>query len=70
MNGLKMSFSLLALLLVLPVACSKSGADGDGDESPRPYNKAAPETPAPVQPEGKGFVSARISAMACSRSGS
>lgn len=58
MNRFKMSFSLLALLLLVFVACSKSGADNDGDEneSPPAENKVAPETPAPVQREGKSFV--------------
>ena len=58
MNRLKIGFSVFALLLLLFVACSKSGADDDGDEneSPRGENKVAPETPAPLQSAGKGFV--------------
>ena len=58
MNRLNMSFSVLALMLLVFVACSKSGADNDGDEneSPPAENKVAPETPAPLQPEGKTFV--------------
>ncbi len=57
MNRLKVSVSVFALLLLL-VACSKSGADndGDGNESPRAENKIAPETPAPLQPEGQELV--------------
>src|SRR5258708_7504032 len=58
MNRLKISFSVLALLLLLFVACSKSGADDDGDEdgSHPAENKVVPETPAPLQPAGKEFV--------------
>lgn len=58
MNRHKVSFGVLALSLLLFVACSKSGAndDGDEDESPRSENKVAPEAPAPVQPAGKDFV--------------
>jgi hypothetical protein len=53
-----MSFSVLALLLLVFIACSKSGAhdDGDENESPRAENKVLPETPAPVQPTGKEFL--------------
>src|SRR6185369_11882514 len=55
MNRLKMSFGLLALLLLVFVSCSKSGADNDGDEdgSHPAENMVVPETPAPVQPAGK-----------------
>ena len=58
MNRLKMSFGLLALLLLVFVSCSKSGADNDGDEdgSHPAENKVVPETPAPVQPAGKEFL--------------
>ncbi len=58
MNRLKVSFGVLALSLLLFVACSKSGANDDGDEneSPRAANKVEPEAPAPVQPPGKDFV--------------
>jgi Domain of Unknown Function (DUF1080) len=56
MNRLKMSFGLLALLLLVFVACSKSGADGDEDGSHPAENKVMPETPAPLQPEGKEFL--------------
>jgi hypothetical protein len=54
MNRLKMSFGLLALLLLVFVACSKSGADNDGSHPAE--NKVAPETPAPLQATGKEFV--------------
>src|SRR6266404_1755987 len=58
MNRLKVSFSIFAMVVLLLAACSKSGADNDGDEdkSPEPENKVAPETPAPLQPAGKEFV--------------
>lgn len=56
MIRLKFSFSVLALLLLVFVACGRSGADNDGDESPRAENKVAPETSAPLQPAGKEFV--------------
>ena len=58
MKRLKVSFSIFALVVLLLAACSKSGADDDGDEdkSPEPENKIAPETPAPPQPAGKEFV--------------
>ncbi|HWO00545.1 MAG TPA: family 16 glycoside hydrolase [Blastocatellia bacterium] len=57
MNGLKLSFSVLALLVLVVAACSKSGADdGDEDGSPRPENKVVPEAPAPVQSAGKEFL--------------
>jgi 3-keto-disaccharide hydrolase len=57
MNRLNIGFSIFALLLVL-VACSKSGADDDGNESesPRAENKIAAEPPAPLQSAGKEFV--------------
>ncbi|SRR6266404_3288401 len=55
MNRLKMSFGLLVLLLLIFVACSKSGADGDEDGSHPAENKVVPETPAPVQTAGKEF---------------
>jgi hypothetical protein len=58
MNRLKMSFSVLALLLLVFVACSKSGAHDDGDEdgSHPAENKVAPEAPAPLQPAGLEFL--------------
>src|SRR6266446_6655124 len=58
MNRLKIGFSVFALLLLLLVACGKSGADDDGDEndSHRAENTIEPETPAPLQPAGKEFV--------------
>ena len=58
MNRLNIGVSVFALLLLLFVACSKSGADDDGDEggSPRAENKVAPEIPAPLQSAGKEFV--------------
>ena len=58
MNRLNIGVSVFALLLLLFVACSKSGADDDGDEggSPRAENKVAPEAPAPLQSAGKEFV--------------
>ena len=58
MNTFKMSFGLLALLLLVFVGCSKSGADNDGDEdgSHPAENKVMPETPAPLQPVGKEFL--------------
>lgn len=58
MIRLKVSFAVLTLSLLLFVACSKSGAndDGDEDESPRAENKVQPEAPAPVQAAGKEFV--------------
>src|SRR5437016_5409036 len=45
MNRFKIGFSVFALLLLLLIACSKSGADDDGDEneSPRAENKVAPD---------------------------
>src|SRR5712691_4670991 len=57
MNRLKISFSVFALLLLL-VACGKSGASNDGAAvaSGGAENKVAPETPAPLQPGGKEFV--------------
>jgi hypothetical protein len=56
MNRLKMIFGLLALLLLVFAACSKSGAN-DGDEgSHPPENKVEPEAPAPLQPAGKEFL--------------
>ena len=58
MNRLKMSYGLLALLLLVFVSCSKSGADNDGDEDgSRPAeNKVVPETAAPLQAAGKEFL--------------
>jgi len=58
MSRLKIGLGVFALLLLLLVACGKSGADDDGDEneSPRAENKVAPETPAPLQSAGKEFV--------------
>ena len=57
MNRLKMTLSVLALLLLVFVACSKSGADdGDEDGSHRAEGTVVPETPAPVQPAGKEFL--------------
>ena len=58
MSSVKISLSVLALLLLVFVGCSKSGADDDGDDnrSHQPENKVAPETPAPVQPAGKEFA--------------
>jgi hypothetical protein len=56
MNRLKMSFGLLALLLLIFIACSKSGADGDEDGSHPAENKVVPETPAPRQAAGKEFL--------------
>jgi len=56
MIRLEMSFLVLGLLLLVVVACSKSGAD-DGDEvgSHPAENKVVPETAAPLQPAGKEF---------------
>lgn len=58
MNRLKVSFSVFGLLLLLLVACSKSGADDDGDKngSPRAANAVAPEASAPLQQAGKEFL--------------
>lgn len=58
MTRIKMSLSVLALLLLFCAACSKSGADDDGDENelPRSENKVVPETPGTVQPAGKEFL--------------
>ncbi|HSB08611.1 MAG TPA: family 16 glycoside hydrolase [Blastocatellia bacterium] len=58
MNRLKISFSVLALLLLVFVACSRSGADDDGDEdgSDRAETKVVAETPAPLQAAGKEFL--------------
>jgi 3-keto-disaccharide hydrolase len=58
MNRLKMSSSVLALLLLIFVACGKSGANGNGDEnaSHPAENNVVPETPAPMQPTGKEFL--------------
>lgn len=58
MNRFTISLSLLALLLLVFVGCSKSGAYDDGDEaaSHPAENKVAPETPAPIQPAGKEFL--------------
>jgi hypothetical protein len=57
MNRLKVSVSVFALLLLL-IACSKGGAENDGDEneSPSAENKVAPEVAAPLQPAGKEVV--------------
>ena len=54
MNRLKITFGLLALLLLIFVACGKSGADGD--EAQPAENKVVPETPAPLQAAGKEFL--------------
>jgi len=58
MNRANIGFSVLALSLLLPVACGKSGAANDAgkDESSSAANKVSPETPAPVQSAGKEFV--------------
>jgi hypothetical protein len=56
MNRLKMSFGLLSLLLLIFVACSKSGANGYEDGSHPAENTVMPETPAPVQPAGREFL--------------
>ena len=56
MNRLKMSFGVLALLLLVLVSCSKSGADVDEDGSHPAENKVMPETPAPLAPAGKEFL--------------
>lgn len=56
MIRLKFSFSVFALLLPVFIACGRSGADNDGDESPRSENKVAPETSALLQPAGKELV--------------
>lgn len=56
MNRLKICFGLVALLLLIFVACSKSGADGDEDGLHPAENKAMPEIPAPLQPAGKEFL--------------
>jgi len=58
MNRLKVGCGIFAILVLLLVACSKSGANngvGEG-ESTRAENKVTPETPAPLQPAGKEFV--------------
>jgi hypothetical protein len=55
MNELKMSLGVLALLLLISVTCSKSGANGDESGSHPAENKVMPETPAPVQPAGTEF---------------
>jgi len=56
MNKLKMSLGLLALPLLIFVACSKSGADGDDDGSHSAENTVMPESPAPFQAAGNEFV--------------
>ena len=56
MNKLKTRFGLFVFLLLIFVACSKSGADGDHDESHPPENKVIAEIPAPLQPAGKDFL--------------
>jgi hypothetical protein len=58
MNRLKMSFSVLVLLLMVFIGCSKSGGDDDGDEerSQPGENKVMPETPAPLQVAGREFL--------------
>jgi Domain of Unknown Function (DUF1080) len=57
MNKAKIGFSVFALLLLLLIACSNSGADNDADEgeSSPAASKVAPETPAPLQSTGKEF---------------
>jgi 3-keto-disaccharide hydrolase len=56
MNRVKMSLGLLALGLLIFVACSKSGANGDEDGSHPAETKVMPEIPAPLQPGGKEFL--------------
>jgi hypothetical protein len=56
MNRVTLSVSALALLLLVFIACGKSGAD-DGDEigSHPAEKKVVPETAAPLQSAGKEF---------------
>jgi 3-keto-disaccharide hydrolase len=54
----RLNVSIFAIVVLLLVACGKSGANNGGDEdiSPRAENKVAQETPAPLQPAGKEFI--------------
>jgi len=58
MSRFTVSVVLLSLLVVVLVACSRSGADSDGDENTAPAagNKVEPEVPAPVQQAGKEII--------------
>ena len=57
MNRAEMSLSVCALLILVSVACTTSETnDGDGGKSSASDNKVAPESPAPLQTAGKGFV--------------
>ncbi len=55
MNRLKIGLGASTLLLLL-VACGKSGADNDVGQSPQAQNRIAAEVPAPLQTAGKSFV--------------
>jgi hypothetical protein len=51
-----MCFGVFALLLLIFVACSKSGANGVEGRSNPAENKVMAETPAPTQPAGTEFL--------------
>lgn len=57
MNRVQLSLSVCALFILVSVACSTSETnDGGGGKSSPTDNKVAPESPAPLQTAGKGFV--------------